>query len=76
VIKAWKDKGGKTCAESRAMPIKQWLVLNTMPASTATSIQDALLGMDSTALGYVGYKSFIASAPDKERALTTWLDIH
>lgn len=76
VIKAWKEKGGKTCAESRAMPIKQWVVSSGLAPSTASAVRDALLGMEGAALGSSGYKKFVAPSSEQEKSLIAWLGIH
>jgi phosphonate transport system substrate-binding protein len=80
VIKNWKDKGGKTCAQSRGMPIKHWLVSNKMGAEQAASVRDALLTMDQSDLGkkalaVSGYKGFVASDTAVEKTLTNWLGL-
>lgn len=80
VIKTWKDKGGKTCAQSRGMPIKHWIVSSKMSAELATSVRDALLTMDKSELGQKalavsGYKGFIASDTEVEKTLTNWLGL-
>lgn len=80
VIKSWKDKGGKTCAQSRGMPIKHWLVSNKMGAEQAASVRDALLTMDQSDLGkkalaVSGYKGFVASDTEVEKTLTNWLGL-
>jgi phosphonate transport system substrate-binding protein len=80
VIKSWKDKGGATCAQSRGMPIKHWLVSNKMNAEMATNVRESLLSMDHTdagkkALIISGYKGFIATNDAAEKSLTTWLGL-
>lgn len=80
VIKAWKDKGGQTCAQSRGMPIKHWLVSSKMSAEQAASVRDALLKMDQSdtgkkALAISGYKGFIATDTEVEKTLTNWLGL-
>lgn len=80
VIKAWKDKGGKTCAESRGMPIKFWIANSKLDAGTVAMVKDTLLTMDknevnSKALATSGYKGFIASDEPAEKTFTTWLGI-
>lgn len=80
VIKNWKDKGGKTCAQSRGMPIKHWLVSSKMGAEQAASVRDALLTMDQSDLGkkalaVSGYKGFVASDTEVEKTLTNWLGL-
>ncbi len=80
VIKAWKDKGGKTCAESRPMPIKQWIASNRLDPSLANALRDALLGLDQNepgrrALGASGYKGFVAPSEELEKQLIVWLGL-
>jgi phosphonate transport system substrate-binding protein len=80
VIKTWKDKGGKTCAQSRGMPIKHWLVSSKMNAEQATTVREALLSMDKSELGQKalsasGYKGFVASDVEIEKILTAWLGL-
>ncbi len=80
VVKAWKDKGGKTCAQSRGMPIKHWIVSSKMSAELTASLRDTLLTMDKSELGQKalaasGYKGFIASDTEVEKTLTNWLGL-
>ena len=80
VIKTWKDKGGKTCAQSRGMPIKHWLVSSKLDAANSTTVRESLLSMDQSesgkkALIVSGYKGFIASDEAAEKALTGWLGL-
>jgi phosphonate transport system substrate-binding protein len=80
VIKTWKEKGGKTCAQSRGMPIKHWITSSKMSPDVAAGVRDALLTMDQSDLGKKalaasGYKGFIASDADIEKTLTNWLGL-
>jgi phosphonate transport system substrate-binding protein len=80
VVKNWKDKGGKTCAQSRGMPIKHWLVASKIDAETTSSVRDALLSMEQNetgkkALAVAGYKGFISSDVTAEKSLTAWLGL-
>jgi phosphonate transport system substrate-binding protein len=80
VIKSWKDKGGKTCAQSRGMPIKHWIVSNKMDADTTATVRETLLTMDQTdtgkkALAVSGYKGFVISNEETEKTLTGWLGL-
>jgi ABC-type phosphate/phosphonate transport system substrate-binding protein len=80
VIKAWKDKGGKTCAQSRGMPIKHWVVSSKLSAELTANVRDAILTMDKSELGQKalsasGYKGFIASDTEVEKTLTNWLGL-
>ena len=80
VIKAWKDKGGKTCAQSRGMPIKHWLVSSKLDAASTAMVRESLLTMDQTDLGkkaltVSGYKGFVATDGTTEKTLTSWLGL-
>jgi len=80
VIKAWKTAGGKTCAESRAVPIKQWLVSSKLDVTTAATVREALLQLGQSeggkrALGASNYSGFVAPSVEIEKSLTTWLGI-
>lgn len=80
VVKAWKDKGGKTCAESRGMPIKYWIANSKLDAATIATLKDTLLIMDKTdaggkALATSGYKGFLASDDAADKTFTTWLGL-
>ena len=80
VIKAWSDKGGKVCAESRPMPIKYWIANSKLDAATLTAAKDTLLSMDKNdagnkALTSSGYKGFLAPNETTDRNLTSWLGL-
>jgi len=80
VIKAWKTTGGKTCAESRAVPIKQWLGSSKLDAATVDALRSALIDLGQTdagkkALSTATYTGFVAPSPDVEKSLATWLGI-
>ncbi len=80
VIKTWKDKGGKTCAQSRGMPIKHWLVSSKLDAASTAAVRESLLTMDQTELGKKalaasGYKGFVATDDATEKTLTSWLGL-
>ena len=75
VIKAWKEKGGKTCAESRPMPIKHWIVSTKLDPAVAATLRDALLAMDAGALATSGYKGFVPPSAELEKKLIVWLGI-
>jgi phosphonate transport system substrate-binding protein len=80
VIKAWKDQGGKTCAESRPMPIKQWIASKQLDPVIANAAQNALLAMDQNdagkrALATSGYKGFVAPSEEREKQLILWLGL-
>jgi phosphonate transport system substrate-binding protein len=80
VIKTWKEKGGKTCAQSRGMPIKHWIVSTKLDSAMAASVQDSLVTMDQTeagkkALVVSGYKGFVPSDVVAEKTLTGWLGL-
>jgi len=80
VIKSWKGSGGKTCAESRPVPIKQWLASSKLDAATAAQVRDTLLELSNTdagkkALAAAGYSAFVAPSAELEKALTAWLGV-
>jgi ABC-type phosphate/phosphonate transport system substrate-binding protein len=80
VVKSWTDKGGKVLVQSRAVPIKQWLVSSTMPADEQDRIRTALLGAGQSkpgreALDAIGYKGFVATNPEVEASTITWLGL-
>ena len=80
VIKTWKEKGGKTCAQSRGMPIKHWLVSSKLDTASSAAVRDSLLTMDQTEFGKKallasGYKGFIATDNATEKTLTGWLGL-
>lgn len=80
VIKSWKEKGGKTCAQSRGMPIKHWITSSKMNPDLTAVVRDTLLTMDQSepgkkALAASGYKGFIASDAEIEKTLTNWLGL-
>ena len=80
VIKAWKGTGGKTCAESRSVPIKQWLASTKLDATTTATVRETLLELSGSdagkkALSASGYTGFIAPSADLEKTLITWLGI-
>jgi len=80
VIKAWKTTGGKTCAESRPVPIKQWLTSTKLDATTSAAVRETLLDLGNSdngkrALAPSGYVGFVAPSPEIEKTLTTWLGI-
>jgi ABC-type phosphate/phosphonate transport system substrate-binding protein len=80
VIKTWKEKGGNTCAQSRGMPIKHWIVSTKLDPALAIALQESLVSMDQSdagkkALTISGYKSFIPSDAATEKTLTGWLGL-
>lgn len=80
VIKAWKGSGGKTCAESRPVPIKQWLASSKLDANTTAQLRETLLELSSSdagkkALAASGYSAFIAPSAELEKTLTAWLGV-
>lgn len=80
VIKAWKDKGGKTCADSRPVPIKQWLTSTRLDAATTTAVREALLNLGQSdagrrALAASTYTGFMAPSGDIEKNLIVWLGL-
>lgn len=80
VIKAWTDNGGKICAESQPVPIKQWIISNKLDAATVSAVQETLLTLDQSdvgkrALAASTYKSFVAPSAEVEKKLIQWLGI-
>lgn len=80
VIKAWTDKGGKTCAESLPVPIKQWITSTKLDAATASAVRDTLLSLDQTdagkrALATSTYKGFLAPSDEAEKKLIRWMGV-
>ena len=80
VIKAWTDKGGKVLAQSRAVPIKQFIVSTKLSPEEQARVRDALVTMVHTkpgrdALEITGYKGFIAPDPQIETASIAWLGL-
>jgi phosphonate transport system substrate-binding protein len=80
VIKAWRDKGGKVCTESRPVPIKQWITSSKLDAAASGSVRETLLGLTQSdvgkkALAASTYSGLIAPSADTERVLLGWLGI-
>lgn len=80
VIKAWKDKGGQTCAQSRGMPIKQWIVSTKLDAATVNTLRETLLAMGQNdagkkSLAPSGYKGFVPTSEEQEKKLILWLGL-
>lgn len=80
VITAWKEAGGKTCAESRSVPIKLWLASSKLDTALTTAARDTLLGLSQSdagkrALVVSSYSEFVSPSTDAEKALTAWLGL-
>lgn len=80
VVKTWTEGGGKVCAESRGVPIKQWLVSTKADAATVATVRETLLGLGQgdagkRALAASGYAGFVAPAGNAEADLMRWLGI-
>ena len=80
VIKDWNDKGGKVCAQSRPVPIKQWIVSSSLDTRTAEIVRTTLTGLADSdagkkALAPSGYKGFEAPKAEVEKAMISWLAI-
>lgn len=80
VIKAWKEKGGKTCAESRPVPIKLWITSTKLDAATTSAVREALLSLGQSdagkrALATSTYAGFLAPSEDMEKSLIAWLGL-
>lgn len=80
VIKSWTEAGGKTCAESRPVPIKHWLVSSKLDVALTTAARDTLLGLSQSDAGkrvltVSSYSGFVPPSTDVEKALTVWLGL-
>jgi len=80
VVKTWTDGGGKVCAESRGVPIKQWLASSSIDAATVATVRETLLGLSQSdagkrALTASNYTGFVAPANDSQADLMRWLGI-
>ncbi len=80
VVKDWKDKGGKVCGESRAVPIKHWIASTRLDAATTESLREALIGMDKSeagkrALSVSGYSALVPVSADTEKSVISWLGL-
>jgi phosphonate transport system substrate-binding protein len=80
VIKDWKEKGGKICTESRAVPIKNWIASTKLDATVADSLREMLIGMDKSdagkrALSASGYAALVPASADTEKGVMNWLGI-
>ena len=78
VIKAWSDKGGKTCADSRPVPIKQWITSTKLDAATSSAVRETLLNLGHSdagkrVLATSTYTGFLAPSADIEKMLIDWL---
>jgi phosphonate transport system substrate-binding protein len=80
VVKTWKDAGGKTCAESRPVPIKQWLASGKLDTALTSTVRDTLLGLSQSdagkrALTVSSYSAFVPASTDVEKTLIAWLGL-
>lgn len=80
VVKTWKDAGGKTCAESRPVPIKQWLASARLDTALTSTVRDTLLGLSQSdagkkALSVSSYSGFVPTSTDVEKTLIVWLGL-
>jgi phosphonate transport system substrate-binding protein len=80
VVKSWRDKGGKVCAESRTVPIKQWLVSTRLDAAATAPLRDALLGLAQNdagkkALAASTYSGLVSTNAETEALLIGWLGL-
>ena len=80
LVKTWTDGGGKVCAESRAVPIKQWLLSTKTDAATAATVRETLLGLSQSdagkrALSSSNYTGFVPASSDAEADTMRWLGI-
>lgn len=80
VIKAWKDTGGKTRAESHPVPIKRWLESSWLDPAIAASARETLIGPSQSdagkrALSTAGYAGFTVPSAELEKKLTAWFRV-
>jgi phosphonate transport system substrate-binding protein len=80
VVKSWTDKGGKSYAKSRPVPIKQIIGSTRLSSVDLDHIRDALVALSQNDAGQkvlasTGYKGFVAPNPDVERSVMAWLGI-
>ena len=80
VVKAWTDKGGKVLAESRSVPIKQFIASTRMSVAEQDHLRQALVTLASTkpgrdALEVVGYKGFVTPDAAVESETIAWLGL-
>lgn len=80
VVKEWQTGGGKVCAESRAVPIKQWLASNKLSPGQLAAARETLMDLNVSdagkkALATSGYSGFVAPAPNADKTLSAWLGI-
>lgn len=80
VVKSWTEQGGKTCAESRPVPIKHWIGSTRLDAATTASLREALLALAQSepgrkALAPSGYSGFVAASDETERSVIAWLGL-
>lgn len=80
VIADWKKRGGQVCAESKPVPIKQWIVSTRLNPAAAQMIGAALTSLSESeagrkALASSTYTGFVAPDPERERQIITWLGI-
>lgn len=80
VVKTWKDAGGETCAESRPVPIKQWLASARLDTALTSTVRDTLLSFSQfdagkKALPVSSYSGFVPTSTDVEKTLTVWLGL-
>ena len=80
VVKAWIEKGGKTCAESRPVPVKQWITSTKLDAATSAAVRETLISMrlsdaGKRALASSTYTGFQPPSEDIEISLIAWLGL-
>ena len=80
VIQGWVGQGGALCAQSRPVPIKQWIASTALPAATASGLRAALLAMPDSeagrkALATSAYLGFDAPKDGSEKDLIDWLGL-
>lgn len=80
VIKAWKDKGGKVLATSKAVPIKHVIASPKLSAEQAQAVREYLLALDASEDGRkklepTKWKGFAAYDNAEMMALGNWLGL-
>lgn len=80
VIKAWKDKGGKVLATSKAVPIKHVIASPKLSAEQAQAVREYLLALDASDDGRkklepTKWKGFAAYDNAEMMALGSWLGL-
>jgi ABC-type phosphate/phosphonate transport system substrate-binding protein len=80
VVKSWTEKGGKSYAKSRPVPIKQVIGSTRLAQADLDRIREILVSLSQTDAGQkvlaaTGYKGFVAPNPEVEKSVMAWLGI-